>query len=166
MRIILPLLSLAIVALGSGIVTAQPAQVAVADCVAFEIHADAFCCYAFTLCVTNYSLPPITDVHVARLNSIECAAPETPDGWSVVSTPASVDWTVDDPIDAIPPQATLCGFTFTSTARASSFRVTLTVDGNPVFETQIDALCDEDCVVPREPGTWGRIKAIYAVDRE
>ena len=164
MRILLPLLSLAVVALGSGIAAAQPAQVAVADCVAFEITADAFCCYAFTLCITNYSLPPITDVHVTRLNSTECAAPETPDGWSVASTPAAVDWTVDDPVDAIQPQTTLCGFTFTSTARASSFRVTLTADGDPVFEIQMDVVCDHDCVVPRESGTWGRLKAIYAGD--
>jgi hypothetical protein len=157
---------LAIVIPCSGIVSAvsaQPAQISVEDCLAFEIaDTNLFCCYAFTLCVTNASLPDITGVSLTLQNGSQCAPPGSPDGWDWSRNASTIDWEADDPIEAIGQQETLCGFTFASVDIITVIDVVLTNFGNPVYTTTLTLECDEDCgVTPIEPGTWGRIKSIY-----
>jgi hypothetical protein len=162
-----------LIALGLGSISApdaslaQPAEITVEDCIAFDIRSDArndelLCCYVFTLCIENVALDPIGGVQLTLANATQCVSPSAPDGWEVEApSPTAVVWEAE-PGDEIPAGVTLCGFQFSSDAREVGIHVELLAAGTPLFEQDLVFECDEDCQTPVETGTWGRIKAIYS----
>jgi len=144
-------------------VQAQPAEITVENCTAFEItDLDLLCCYAFTLCIENHALPPIDTVQLTLNGAMQCVPPGAPDGWAASSGgPFTIEWEAD-PGDEIPAGIMLCGFRFSADSRTTDLTVALLAAGVPVFDANLNFTCGEDCTVPVEPGTWGRIKAVYA----
>ncbi len=142
---------------------AQPAGITVESCVAFEITGgNLLCCYVFDLCVENNALPPIDTVQLTLNGTTQCVPPGAPDGWEYdTSGPFVIEWEAD-PGDEIPVGVNLCGFRFSSVNRTTALTIVLIAAGVPVFDANLEFTCGEDCAVPVEPGTWGRIKAVYA----
>ena len=119
------------------------------------------CCYVFTLCVENVSFDTITQMQLILEEGQQCAQPVAPSGWKAVgNAPTIIGWAATGGV-GIDPGEEICGFQFTSVIPVIGVQLTYFPTSGDPFVEQLTLECAEECGVPVEPESWGRIKSRY-----